>query len=73
MLKETFTELLTNYTNNKSLINDFWKEIEVNYSENKRHYHNLSHLENLLKQLIEVKETKLKIGKQFYLLRSIMT
>ncbi|MGG5507271.1 MULTISPECIES: HD domain-containing protein [unclassified Myroides] len=37
------------------MITDLWQEIEQNYSESKRHYHNLSHLENLLKQLIEVK------------------
>ena len=55
MLKKTFIDLLENFTNNNSLIIDLWQEIEQNYSESKRHYHNLSHLENLLKQLIEVK------------------
>ena len=56
MLKETFIELLTNYTEEKSLINDSWLEIEQNYSEKKRYYHNLSHLENLLNQLLQVKD-----------------
>lgn len=56
MLKETFIELLTNYTDNSSLIKELWIEIEKKYSSNKRHYHNLQHLENVLIQLIAVKE-----------------
>lgn len=56
MLKETFIELLTNYTDNKSLINSFWKEIELNYSEEKRYYHTLTHLSDLQNQLCEVKD-----------------
>jgi predicted metal-dependent HD superfamily phosphohydrolase len=56
MLKETFIELLTNYTDNNSLTNELWTEIEKSYSNKKRHYHTLQHLENLLTQLIEVKD-----------------
>ena len=56
MLKETFIELLTNYTNDYSLIIELWAEIEQNYSTPKRHYHTLSHLDSLLKQLLEVKD-----------------
>lgn len=56
MLKETYLELLTNYTNDKSLLNDLWKEIEQNYSNEKRRYHTLSHLDNLLQQLKDVKD-----------------
>lgn len=55
MLKETFIGLLTNYTDNKSLINELWIEIEKYYSSKKRHYHTLLHLDNILAQLIEVK------------------
>lgn len=55
-LKQTFTNLLKNYTNNDSLIDQLWNEIEHNYSTKKRHYHTLHHLENLLIQLTEVKE-----------------
>lgn len=55
MLKETFIELLTNYTDNSSLINELWTEIEKNYLNKKRHYHNLQHLHHLWTQLIEVK------------------
>ena len=55
MLKETFIELVTKYTDNESLVNELWAEVEKNYSNKKRYYHNLQHLENLLVQLTEVK------------------
>jgi predicted metal-dependent HD superfamily phosphohydrolase len=55
VLKETFTRLLTNYTDNDRLTNELWTEIEKNYSSKKRHYHTLQHLDNLLAQLTEVK------------------
>jgi predicted metal-dependent HD superfamily phosphohydrolase len=47
---------LTNYTDDISLINDLWTEIEVHYTDKKRFYHNLSHLNNLLFQLLQVKD-----------------
>ncbi|MBO9674503.1 MAG: hypothetical protein J7577_13730 [Sphingobacteriaceae bacterium] len=56
MLKETFTELLKNYTKNESIITDFWEEIEENYTRKERYYHALQHLDNLLKYLFEVKD-----------------
>lgn len=55
MLKETFIELLTKYTDNDSLKNELWTEIKKNYSSKKRHYHTLQHLDNLLSQLTDVK------------------
>jgi len=55
VLKETFIELLTNYTADASLTNSLWIEIEKNYSGKKRHYHTLQHLDNLLAQLTDVK------------------
>lgn len=56
MLQEKFNELLTKYTDDKSLINTLWSEIEKNYSGNRRHYHTLQHLDSLLYQLTDVKE-----------------
>ena len=56
MLKETFKELLTKFTADISLINDLWTEIEVHYSNEKRNYHTLLHLDNLLNQLFQVKD-----------------
>ncbi len=55
MLKQTFIALLTKYTNDQDLITELWAEIERNYSDKKRHYHTLNHLENLWQQLTEVK------------------
>jgi predicted metal-dependent HD superfamily phosphohydrolase len=55
VLKETFIELLKNYTNSDRLTNELWTEIEKNYSSKKRHYHTLHHLDNLITQLTEVK------------------
>jgi predicted metal-dependent HD superfamily phosphohydrolase len=55
MLKETFTALIANYTDNSALIAVYWAEIEKNYSHKKRHYHTLQHLTDLLAQLTKVK------------------
>lgn len=55
MLKETFVQLIENYTTDDRLVKQLWQEIEENYSAKKRHYHTLQHLENLLQQLHAVK------------------
>ena len=54
-LKVIFFELIQKYTNDQRLIEPLWTEIEKNYSKKKRHYHNLTHLENLYFQLSKVK------------------
>lgn len=56
MVKETFEILLNSYTKNQLLIEELWNEIEKAYSNPKRHYHTLSHLDNLLMQLTTVKD-----------------
>jgi predicted metal-dependent HD superfamily phosphohydrolase len=56
VLKETFINLLKNYTNSDCIIIELWEEIEKNYNHKKRHYHTLSHLDNLLAQLTEAKD-----------------
>lgn len=38
------------------MINDLWNEIENNYFAQKRYYHTLYHLDNLMVQLTEVKD-----------------
>lgn len=55
VLKETFIGLLANYTDDMSLINGLWTEVEGKHSSKKRHYHTLQHLESLLTQLTEIK------------------
>lgn len=55
LLKETFIQLINQYSSNSSLAANLWAEIEKAYSGSKRYYHNLLHLENLLQQLQTVK------------------
>lgn len=55
MLKETFIQLISANTNDSRLVNQLWQEVEENYTHKKRHYHNLQHLDNLLQQILEIK------------------
>lgn len=55
MLKNTFIDLIANYTKDESLMKELWTEIEKSYSSKSRHYHNLEHLKSLLKELNDVK------------------
>ena len=53
-LKQTFLQFVNLYTST-AFANNLWTEVEITYSQRDRHYHNLTHLENLLHQLIQVK------------------
>jgi predicted metal-dependent HD superfamily phosphohydrolase len=55
MLKQTFTKLLEKHSAEVVLLDELWNEIENAYSKPKRFYHTLNHLENLLAQLVLVK------------------
>jgi predicted metal-dependent HD superfamily phosphohydrolase len=55
MLTDTFLKLVSKYTPNHELANDLWLEIFTKYSESKRHYHNIGHLENLIADLMKVR------------------
>jgi predicted metal-dependent HD superfamily phosphohydrolase len=55
LLKEVFIQLVSNYATDNRLIKQLWEEIEENYSNRKRHYHTLLHLDNLSLQLNEAK------------------
>ena len=46
--------MLREYTSDTPLINTYWSEVEKAYMNKDRHYHTLAHLENMLKELIEV-------------------
>lgn len=72
MLRNTFIELLKNYTKDDSLIDHLWTEIVEQYAAHNRYYHTLQHLDNLLLLLIDLKE-KIKNLTLFYLLYIIMT
>lgn len=55
MLKTTFFNLISAFSNDVSLREVYWAEITQNYSSKNRHYHTLHHLENLFMQLLPVK------------------
>lgn len=55
MLKDIFLALCATYTKNSTLIETCWLEIEKNYNNKGRYYHNLIHLEEMFKQLAAVK------------------
>lgn len=55
ILQEKFTGLAKIYSVNDSLIESCLQELVKNYNSEKRHYHNLSHLENLFAELENIK------------------
>jgi len=56
MMKATFTELANRYCNNKRLIEQVWAEIEKSYSNPKRSYHNLAHLQQFYNELAAARD-----------------
>ena len=55
MLKNIFIDLVKKFEIDDFKIEKLWVEIEKNYSNKKRFYHNLSHLDNLYLELLNVK------------------
>lgn len=55
-LKSTFSDLISKFSSDEKLKLDYWKEIEQSYSQKSRQYHNLIHLENMIRELGEVKD-----------------
>ena len=56
MLTDTFLQLVKKYSKDHELANNLWLEIFTKYSEPKRHYHTIEHLEAMITDLKEVKE-----------------
>jgi len=56
MLTDTFLQLVKKYSKDHELANNLWLEIFTKYSEPKRHYHTIDHLEAMITDLKEVKE-----------------
>jgi predicted metal-dependent HD superfamily phosphohydrolase len=55
-LKERFQHICFQYSQDQNLIDNLWSEIEKKYSEKKRHYHDLEHLENMFSELDPLKD-----------------
>lgn len=57
MLQDIFFTTALRFTENNALVVQLWKEIEEHYSTSARHYHTLTHLEHLHKELKETQST----------------
>lgn len=55
-LHQNFKDLFQKYNQDNSLQENLWLEIETYYTSKKRHYHTLSHLENLFRELFPIQE-----------------
>ncbi|WP_333851959.1 HD domain-containing protein [Epilithonimonas sp.] len=55
-LNSIFSDLISKHSDNEILKTDYWKEIEKAYSQKSRKYHNLTHLENMILEMEEVKD-----------------
>lgn len=55
MLYDEFITLLKSVHAPRNTIEILWREIETHYTSKNRHHHTLTHLENMLRELIEVK------------------
>jgi len=54
-ISSIFSNLISKFSLDEKLKNDYWTEIEKSYSQKNRKYHNLSHLENMILELENVK------------------
>ncbi|WP_126972083.1 HD domain-containing protein [Gynurincola endophyticus] len=70
ILEKIFYQLLSTYTENASRKDKCWNEIEQNYQQENRHYHNLSHLEQMIAALhgaeIKIKDYDTLLFSIFY-------
>lgn len=55
-LRDYFFQLCAHFNQDKMLVEVFWLEIEKKYAEKGKHYHNLTHLENMFSELNLVKD-----------------
>ncbi|MBK9248637.1 MAG: hypothetical protein IPM69_11105 [Ignavibacteria bacterium] len=55
MIEYNFRQIVQKYADSKK-IDILWQEIALQYSDTKRSYHTLGHLENLIVELMEVRE-----------------
>jgi len=56
MIESNFLELIGRYSDDKAFNTQCWKEINQNYNQKSRYYHNLVHIEKMLMELEDVKE-----------------
>jgi predicted metal-dependent HD superfamily phosphohydrolase len=56
MIKNIFLGEIARLSADQSFPEKFWAEIEIAYSKPSRHYHNLLHLDNLVNELLPIKD-----------------
>lgn len=56
MLTDTFLQLVNKYSHNNELATNLWLEIFTKYSDPKRQYHTIDHLEAIIVDLTEIKD-----------------
>lgn len=56
MIRQQFIELVLRQTTDEALAADLWQQLSAAYTQPDRHFHNLSHIEQLLAALTPVKE-----------------
>lgn len=56
MFEQVFTDSIQKFTTDPSQVKSLWLDIAAHYSDPNRHYHNLSHLDHLAKELLQVKD-----------------
>jgi predicted metal-dependent HD superfamily phosphohydrolase len=56
MFEEHYKAVLSGLKIDPAILDKCWKDIQIAYSNNNRYYHNLTHLDNLLTELLPIKE-----------------
>jgi predicted metal-dependent HD superfamily phosphohydrolase len=56
MIRDEFFNAVNSYSSSGDNTSKLWKEIEEQYSHTSRHYHNMLHLENLISELLPVRD-----------------
>lgn len=59
-VEEDFKNLISKYTNNKDIIHSYWVELKMEYDSKTRHYHNLSHITELLQHFNQYQDKIMK-------------
>lgn len=65
MMKEVFFNMISKHTTSQYSTENLWLEIEQNYSEKGRYYHNLQHIENMYSELELCKQNGIRLGYHF--------
>ncbi|HEY9486678.1 MAG TPA: hypothetical protein VIQ51_00020 [Chryseosolibacter sp.] len=55
IIKKQFFKSVGEFSNDKGIAEKLWRELEEKYSAKTRHYHTLVHLDDVLKQLVPLK------------------